>query len=143
MTVTTYNDPSGTGFNLLFANGGRADTVKGVDPYAGQSIDRWINPAAFSDPTDNIGRFGDAQNGSVTGPGTKVVSLSLIKRFVLTESSRFELGAQVSNIANHPNYAPPDNLNMTIQAGFGTISALQAAEGAGPRAIQLTARLIF
>ncbi len=143
MTVTTYNDPSGTGFNLLFANGGRADTVKGVNPYAGQSINQWINPAAFSDPSDNIGRFGDAQNGSVLGPGTKVVSLSLIKRFALTETARMEIGAQVSNIANHPNYAPPDNLNMSVQAGFGTISALQSAEGAGPRAIQLTARITF
>ena len=72
-----------------------------------------------------------------------MVSLSLIKRFAITESARVEIGAQVSNIANHPNYAPPDNLNMSIQAGFGTISALQGAEGAGPRAIQLTARITF
>jgi len=29
---------SGVGYNLFSANGGRADTVKGVSPYAGQSV---------------------------------------------------------------------------------------------------------
>ena len=61
LTVSTYNDPSGTGYNLLFANGGRADTVKGVDPYQGQSIQQWINPTAFAEPDNNIGRFGNSQ----------------------------------------------------------------------------------
>ena len=143
LTVSTNNDPSGTGYNLFFASGGRADAVKGVNPYAGQSLNQWINPAAFSDPPDNIGRFGDSLQGAVTGPGTKVVSLSLLKRFAVTETARFELGAQVSNIANHPNYAVPGNLNMTIPAGFGQITSLQVAEGAGPRQIQLTGRFTF
>jgi hypothetical protein len=146
MTVSTNNDPSGTGYNIfgsLSGNGGRADTVPGINPYAGQSIDQWINPKAFVDPPNNIGRFGNASSGDILGPGTKVVSLSLLKRISLTESIRFEFGAQVSNIANHPNYAPPANLNITTPAGFGQIVALQNAEGAGPRALQLTARLTF
>ncbi len=141
LTISTFNDPSGTGYNLLFT--GRADTVKGVSPYQGQSIQQWINPAAFADPPNNIGRFGDAQNGSVQGPATKAVSLSLLKRFPITESTRFEIGAQVSNVFNHPNYAPPGNLTTSVPAGFGQITALQSAEGAGPRAIQLTGRFTF
>ena len=143
LTVSTYNDPSGTGFNLLFANGGRADSVKGADPYQGQSIQQWINPNAFAEPDNNIGRFGSSQNGSVQGPSTKAVSLSLLKRIVLTERVRLEIGAQVSNVFNHPNYAPPSNLNTSVLDGFGTISALQNAEGAGPRQIQLTGRFTF
>ena len=143
LTVSTYNDPSGTGFNLLFANGGRADSVKGADPYQGQSIQQWINPNAFAEPDNNIGRFGSSQNGSVQGPSTKAVSLSLLKRIALTESMRLEIGAQVSNVFNHPNYAPPSNLNTSVPDGFGTISALQSAEGAGPRQIQLTGRFTF
>jgi hypothetical protein len=143
LTVSTFNDPSGTGYNLLFATGGRADTVKGVNPYQGQSLDQWINPGAFTDPGDNIGRFGDSLQGAVQGPSTKAVSLSLLKRIPLTESVRLEFGAQVSNVFNHPNYAPPSNLNASVPAGFGQITALQAAEGAGPRQIQLTGRLTF
>jgi hypothetical protein len=141
--VSTDSDPSGTGYNLLFANGGRADTVQGISPYQGQSINQWINPAAFNDPGDSIGRFGDSQNGAVQGPSTKAVSLSLLKRFTITETTRFEIGAQVSNVFNHPNYATPGNLNVSIPQGFGQITSLQVAEGAGPRQIQLTARFSF
>jgi hypothetical protein len=145
MSVATLNDPSGTGYNILGAlagNGGRADTVPGVSPYQGQSINQWINPNAFVDPANNIGRFGDSGSGSLVGPSTKVASLSLLKRVSLTESVRLELGAQVSNITNHPNYAPPLNLTVGVPA-FGQITALQSAEGAGPRQIQLTGRLTF
>ena len=143
LSIATLNDPSGTGFNQLNGIGGRADTVPGVSPYSGQSLNQWINPNAFVDPNNNIGRFGDATQGDVVGPGTKVVSMSLLKRFTLAESLRFEFGMQASNVFNHPNYAPPSNLTISVPAGFGQITALQSAEGAGPRAIQLTARMTF
>lgn len=142
MSVATLNDPSGTGYNLFNANGGRADTVSGVGPYAGQSINQWINPNAFVDPANNIGRFGDATSGDVVGPGTQAVSLSLIKRFTIKERLRAEIGMQVANAFNHANYAPPNVLTLG-EAGFGQITALQSAEGAGPRQIQLTARITF
>jgi len=142
MTASTYSDPSGTGFNVYNANGGRADVVSGVNPYQGQSINQWINPNAFVDPGNNIGRFGDASQGDVVGPGTAVISASMLKRIQLTERLRVQFGAQVSNLLNHPNYAPPSSL-ITGVAGFGQITSLQSAEGAGPRAIQLTARFNF
>jgi hypothetical protein len=142
MSVATLNDPSGTGYNIFNANGGRADTVKGISPYAGQTINQWINPNAFVDPDDNIGRFGDSQGGAVTGPGTQAVSLSLIKRFSIKERLRAEVGMQVSNAFNHPNYNTPGNLTLGVPA-FGQITALQSAEGAGPRQVQLTARVTF
>jgi hypothetical protein len=142
LTVATLNDPSGTGYNLFSYNGGRADTVKGADPYAGQSLNQWINPAAFVDPPNAIGRFGDSQNGAVVGPGTQAVSLSLIKRILLTERMRMEIGMQVSNAFNHANYNPPGDLTLT-DPSFGQVTSLQNAEGAGPRQIQLTGRFTF
>jgi hypothetical protein len=144
LTVSTNSDPSGTGYNLSPANfnGGRADTVPGVNPYAGQSLSQWINPAAFVDPGNAIGRFGDASQGDVVGPNQKVLSASLIKRFQLTERARMEVGAQVANLTNHPNYQPPANLNVDVPA-FGAITAMQQAEAGGPRQIQLTGRIVF
>jgi hypothetical protein len=142
MSVATLNDPSGTGFNIFNANGGRADTVPGVSPYAGQSINQWINPAAFTDPADAIGRFGNSTAGSIVGPGTQAVALSLIKRFTIKERLRAEMGMQVSNAFNHPNYIPPSVLTVGV-AGFGQITGMQTAEGAGPRQVQLTGRLTF
>jgi hypothetical protein len=157
LSVAVLSDPSGTGYNLygaLSGNGGRADTVPGVGPYAGQTINQWINPAAFADPcatacqtlangvTTAIGRFGDATSGDVVGPGTQAVSLSLLKRVSFTERVRAVIGMQVSNAFNHPNYAPPSNLTVGVPA-FGQITAMQSAEGSGPRQIQLTGRLTF
>jgi len=142
MTVSTLNDPSGTGYNLFNYNGGRADTVPGVNPYAGQSLASWINPNAFVDPANDIGRFGDSQQGSVVGPGTVAISLSLLKRIAITDSARFEFGAQVANATNHPNYVAPANLTVGV-SGFGQITTMQSAEGGGPRAIQLTGRFTF
>jgi hypothetical protein len=153
MSVATLTDPSGTGFNIFNLNGGRADTVPGVSPYAGQSINQWINPAAFVDPCANcqtlangvttaLGRFGDETSGSIVGPGTQAVSLSLLKRFSFTERVHAVIGMQVSNAFNHANYAPPGNLTLGVPA-FGTITSMQIAEGAGPRQVQLTARLTF
>ncbi len=142
MTVSTLTDPCGCGFNAFNSTGGRADTVSGANPTQGQSIGQWINPAAFVSPPDAIGRFGDSSPGSVVGPGTDAVSMSLIKSFQIRESSRIQVGAQVANLFNHPNFAPPQTLTVGV-AGFGALTALQTAEGAGPRAIQLTARITF
>jgi hypothetical protein len=142
MSVSTLNDPSGVGFNVFNSTGGRADTVAGVNPYQGKSLNQWINQAAFVDPANNIGRFGDSLSGAVVGPGTQAVSASLIKSVALTEHARVQFGAQVSNLFNHPNYAPPSQLTLGVP-GFAQITAMQTAEGASPRAIQLTARFSF
>jgi hypothetical protein len=45
-------------------------------------------------------------------------------------------------VFNHPNFAVPTNLTVGV-AGFGQITGLQTAEGAGPRDIQLTGRITF
>ena len=68
--------------------------------------------------------------------------MSLLKSIPVTESVRIQLGAQVANLFNHANFAPPQNLTVGV-AAFGQITALQSAEGAGPRQIQLTGRITF
>jgi hypothetical protein len=134
-------DPSGTNFENLIGNG-RADMVSGVPLYpAAQTWKNWINAAAFAVPQNNIGRFGNAPVGNLVGPGTQAVSMSLMKAVNITEAVRFQVGAQVGNLFNHANYAPPNTTLNT--AAFGTLSGLQTAEGAGPRQVQITARLSF
>ncbi len=138
-------DPSGTNFANSYDNStgaARADIVSGISIIpANQSIHQWINPAAFAIPPNNIGRFGDSPVGSVVGPGTQNVSMSLYRSFRLTERLALRLGGSASNLVNHPNYGVPNLVLGT--APFGTISSLQSAEGGGPRAIQLGGRLTF
>ena len=138
-------DPSGTNFANSYNNStgaSRADTVSGASVIpADQSTRRWINPAAFAIPPNNIGRFGDSQVGAVVGPGTQAVALSLYRSFRYRERYALRLGASASNLFNHPNYGVP-GLQLGT-AAFGTISTLQTAEGAGPRGIQLGGRVTF
>jgi hypothetical protein len=67
--------------------------------------------------------------------------MSLLKSVRIKESTQFQIGAQAANLFNHVNYAPPNTTLNT--APFGTISNVQSAEGAGPRQIQITARITF
>lgn len=140
-------DPANT--NILTTVGqARPDQLTGISLYADhRTTAQWLNPAAFpylnlqnSDGT-GIGRFGNAPVGGVVGPGTANFSLSLMKSVALHESTHLELSMQAANVFNHRNYEPP---NMQVDSGgFGAITALQTAEGAGPRSLELTGRIVF
>ena len=140
-------DPANT--NILTTVGqARPDQLNTVPVYAQQrTTSQWLNPAAFpylnlQTPSGiGIGRFGNAPVGGVIGPGTANYSLSLLKNIALREKSKLEFGIEAANVFNHRNYEPP---NMQVDSsGFGAITALQTAEGAGPRSLELTGRFNF
>ena len=136
-------DPANT--NILTTVGStRPDRVPGVPLYTHGNVNGFpvfLNPAAFALPDPANGRFGNARVGSVVGPGTVNTSLSVVKSMTLTEQSKLQLGLSAANLFNHRNYEPP---NMQIDSGsYGQSSALQTAEGAGPRNLQVTARISF
>jgi hypothetical protein len=142
--VTT--DPGGT--NMLTNVGStRADIVPGVSPYAHGTVAPnypvFLNSAAFTDPANNSGGFGNAGVGNYVGPGTETVSLSLIKATTLWEGAKLNFGVEASNVLNHRNYDTPDTNIDDGPGAFGVSTALQTAEGAGPRNLQLTARISF
>jgi hypothetical protein len=144
-------DPANT--NILTTVGlARTDQLHNVPLYATQrTTAQWLNPAAFpyqnlavnysSPDQTGIGRFGNAPVGGVVGPGTANFSLSLMKNISLRERTGFRFSVEEANVFNHRNYEPP---NMQVDsAGFGSITALQTAEGAGPRSLELTGRFNF
>ncbi len=140
-------DPANT--NILTTVGqARPDQLQGTSVYAPQrTTTQWLNPAAFpylnlqNAVGNGIGRFGNAPVGGVVGPGTENFSLSLMKTVALREKTRLQLSVEAANLFNHRNYEPP---NMQVDAaGFGSITALQTAEGAGPRSLELNGRIVF
>jgi hypothetical protein len=143
LTVTASGaDPMGTNFPNL-EGAGRADAVSGVPVKpANQSIQNWVNSAAFAIPANNIGRPGNSSIGSVIGLGTQAVSVSLFKTVKFTEAKSFQIGCAASNVFNHPNYGTP-SLNLASPSSFGTTTSMQSQENGGPRSLQLTARIIF
>jgi hypothetical protein len=143
------DDPAGT--NEVNTIGfSRPDRAPGVPLYlkVPGPNPQFLNPAAFTAPGggaygtgNDIGRFGNARVGSIVGPGTVNTSLSLLKSISLTEAAKLELGISGSNIFNHRNYEPPNT--ETDVSSYGQSSALQTAEGAGPRNLQITGRISF
>jgi hypothetical protein len=140
-------DPANT--NILTTVGqARPDQLHNVSLYApNRTTAQWLNPNAFpylnleTAAGNGIGRFGNAPVGGVVGPGTEIYSLSLLKNLAITEKSKFQFGIEAANLFNHHNYEPP---NMQVDsAGFGSITALQTAEGAGPRSLELSGRITF
>jgi hypothetical protein len=145
-SLTPYeqsDDPAGT--NMVSVVGfTRPDRVPGQSIYGGTASDGsrlFLNPNAFMDPGDDIGRFGNASVGSVVGPGTVALSASLLKSITLREDLALQLGISAANLFNHRNYDVP---NMQLDSGsYGAITALQSAEGTGARNVQLTGRISF
>jgi hypothetical protein len=144
-------DPANT--NILTTVGQtRPDQLTGVSLYAPRrTTTQWLNPAAFPYKTlaigygtpnqIGVGRFGNAPVGGVVGPGTAIFSLSLMKSFTVYEQSKFQFGVEAANVFNHRNFEPP---NMQADSSsFGSITALQNAEGAGPRSLELSGRITF
>lgn len=139
----------GANTNILTTVGqARPDQLRNVSLYAAhRTTTQWLNPDAF--PYQNlqtasgvgIGRFGNAPVGGIVGPGTDNWSISLMKDLGLFEKTKFTVGVEAANIFNHRNYEPP---NVQVDAsGFGSITALQTAEGAGPRSLELVGRIAF
>ena len=156
LSASVLSDPSGTGYNIFGKLINRRSRRHGTGSrslhgpihcpvHQSERLHRSmreLRDQRHTGVTNAIGRFGDSSSGSIVGPGTQAVSLSLIKRFTIKERLRAEVGMQVANAFNHANYAPPNVLETGV-SGFGQLTAMQSAEGAGPRQLQLTGRITF
>lgn len=71
----------------------------------------WLDPSAFADPAP--GTFGTTRRNGYYGPGYSDVDLSVFKDTKITEKATVQFRAEMFNVFNRANYAPP---------GFGTVS---------------------
>jgi len=73
-------------------------------PPGEQSIERWYDVSAFRMPAV-AGVFGNCTRGIIRGPAVRNLNASLYKNFTVRERFRVRLGAQATNVFNHPNYS--------------------------------------
>ena len=135
-------DPSGTGANVRGVQGTQRPDRIGDGNLTNPTSERYFDRSAFVVPANNIGRFGNAGVGILRGPGTEVFSMSLAKRFLLTEEVDLRYEATLSNLFNHTNLDIPATLNIGSDS-FGRIQATQKGDLAGPRTIQMSLRISF
>jgi len=134
-------DPSGTGANVRgFTSTGRPDQV-GDGNLSDPTVDRYFNRDAFVVPANNIGRYGNAEIGSLIGPGTEAFSMTLGKAFNVVGQSNVRFEAAFSNLFNIENLGNP---NTTVtSSSFGRVTTTQSVDQAGPRTIQFSLRYTF
>ncbi len=108
---------------------------KGVP--ANQSINNWIDAAAFAFPAAQT--FGNAGRNILTGPGFLSTDVSLQRNFglKLTDRSRIEFRAEAFNVFNTPQFGNP---NATLgNPAFGTVGGTARSN----RQMQLGLRFLF
>jgi hypothetical protein len=91
----------------------RPDLVSGVSliPPGGQTVDRWINPAAFRIPP--LGRWGTAGRSLLAGPGLVQFDMGLGKRVPFSEGRSVEFRWEAFNIFNRAQLGTP-NTNFVV-----------------------------
>ena len=99
---------------------------------------QWVSPSAFQrlNPQTQAGQFGNEGRNVVRGPGIANIDLSLFKNFPIGENRRIQFRAECFNIANHPNFALPQNDIASPEFG-------QILEAGPPRLFQLALKLVF
>ncbi len=95
----------------------------GVDPNlsSGQTVQQWFNTSAFVLPAGFA--FGNLGRNNLIGPGQVNFDFAAFKNFYVDAEGkrRLQFRAELYNIANHPEFSPPNRLFGTPQ--FGTISS--------------------
>jgi len=122
--------------------GGRPDQV-GAWNVSNSTITQWFNPSAFAIPPN--GRYGNAANGVIVGPGLANLDFGLFRYFNIKERVRAQLRMTAANFFNHPNFGNP-NTDISSR-NVGRIRSVQGRRadtlGGGARTIQVGLRFDF
>jgi hypothetical protein len=155
--ISTFRSGSSLTPGITLANGGltnRPFVVPGVSTngpktWKNGSTKQWFNEAAYLDPRNPIGGvtgnplnatlyygyYGNAQNGTILGPGQEVWNLSLFKEFHY-KTNVLEFRGEAFNLFNHAN---PSNPNTSI----GNANENTITNTADPRILELALRYKF
>ncbi len=145
-TVAGY-DPAGIGFLGPSASGGRPNQIGNPNSGAPNSQEQFFNPAAFQTnftQTSGVPELpGDASRGSIHGPRTFRLDLTLSKNIRFSESMRLQLRAESFNVLNTTNFsffgasASSFNANPSLNS-FGRVTATR-----DPRTFQFGVKFYF
>jgi hypothetical protein len=131
-TVTT-TDQAGTGQGRI----ARANCLGDAVPDGfNQTLDSWMDPAAFAPTT--IRTYGSCDNNTVRGPGSKSMNLSVFRSIALGATRRAEIRVETFNLFNWVNYGFPA-ANISNLGTFGRITSSIGDQ----REVQLAVKFYF
>ena len=127
----------------------RPNYVAGCNVYANQTPTNWFNESCFSpSPYGSIGNLG---RNNLVGPGYVDTDFGLMKSTRIKENLSLQFRAELFNIFNHPNFAPPSGAVFTagvVPTLNPTANQLTSVVGSGgiagvARQTQFSLKLIF
>jgi hypothetical protein len=134
---TSAWDPAGIGFlHAGTPTSGRPDVICDPNEGAPGTLDEFFNTRCFQNTPAAFVRAGTANRGSINGPPTYRVDLTLSRRIHFNESMGLQLRGEVFNIFNHTNFRTIST-NITA-ANFGDVTTTR-----DPRVLQLGLKFYF
>ncbi len=124
-----------------------AQTVNLVSPNsvyaANQSVNNFLNPAAFALP--GLGTYGNLGQNNVAGPGMFQLNLALSRNFRIAEGKTLQIRGESFNLPNHLNPGNPvSNLSSsTFGQILSDVSGNNGLDAGDPRIIQLAMKFVF
>jgi len=149
----TYTDPGFPGVNGSVVL--RPDLIPGSPVWLSNSSapgGKVLNFNAFDSITPmNENRQGTLGRNTIAGFGATEADLSILRKFPFSERVSLQFRADIFNIFNHPNFAPPESsldtgslfgsATQMLNQGLGGLTPLYQI--GGPRSVQLSLRLAF
>jgi hypothetical protein len=116
----------------------KPDRVAGASLTGPKTVDEWFNFDAFMAPA--FGRFGNAGDGILRGPGTNNWDMGFFKNFKIKERGNVQFRAETFNTWNHTNFygVSPTYCGPDGACGFGQVTSAHT-----PRVVQLALRVSF
>ena len=135
----------------------RPDLIVGVPLYLkGSSFPggKIINSQAFTIP--QTARQGSLGRNALRGFPVTQLDLALHRRFALTERINLQLGAEIFNLFNHPNFGDPVGdlgsglfgrsttmFGRSLGSTVGSVGLNSFYQTGGPRAVEASVRMTF
>jgi hypothetical protein len=106
-----------------------------------QSVNNWLNPAAFALPA--LGTYGNLGQNNIQGPGMFRFNVALSRSFnVWGEHRTLQVRAEAFNLQNHMNPSTPTN-NLSSSTFGQILSDISGLDAGDPRIIQLAMKFVF
>jgi hypothetical protein len=104
------------------------------NPYGDKTVDSYLNPKAFTQPS--LGTYSPIGANNVLAPGLVQIDMGLTRTFNVYERQTVQFRAEAFNLPNHVNFAAP--VNSINNASFGKIQA-----AGDPRLLQFALKYVF
>jgi hypothetical protein len=114
-TVTSGQD------RALTVAPGQTPNLVNLDPYPShQTLNQWVNPAAFALPA--LGTYGNLGYNNMKGAGVFQLNLAFSRTFPIRERKTIQLRAEAFNLPNHLNPSTPNTSPLSNTTGISALN---------------------